>query len=80
LISADGGVELERELEVDIKTWLPGLHTISESVNIPADTESGSYEVKLAILDPDTGEPGVMFANTDRDDEGRYLVSKLTVN
>jgi hypothetical protein len=80
LISADGEVMLETELDVDIKSWLPGLHTFSESVNIPADIESGSYDVKLAILDPETGKPGVMFANTDKDDVGRYLVGKLTVD
>jgi hypothetical protein len=80
LVSNDRKVEYSSELEIDIKTWLPGLHTFSESINIPADMNAGSYDVKLAILDPDTGKPGVMFANTDRDDERRYLVSRLTVN
>jgi len=80
LVSADGSVEMEENLAVDIKTWLPGLHTFSGSVEISADVNPGSYEVKLAILDPDTGKPGVMFANTDRDEEDRYLVSKLTIN
>ena len=80
LISSDGVVVMEENLSIDIKTWLPGLHTFSESVDIPADINSGNYDVKLAILDPDTGKPGVMFANTDRDDEGRYLVSKLAIN
>ena len=80
LISSNGEVEMEENLAVDIKTWLPGSHTFAESVEIPAEINSGTYDVKLAILDPDTGDPGVMFANTNRDDEGRYLVSKLTIN
>jgi hypothetical protein len=80
LIAEDGSVSLESEFEVDIKTWLPGMHTFSEPVNIPASIGSGTYEMKLAILDPDAGIPGVMFANTDRDEEGRYLVGRLTVN
>ena len=37
-------------------------------------------EGALFRVDPATGEPGVMYAPTDRDDEGRYLVNKLTVN
>ena len=80
LVSSAGEVVLEEQLGVDIKSWLPGRHTFSESVHIPADIGSGSYDVKMAILDPDTGKPGVMFANTGRDSEGRYLVSELTVN
>jgi hypothetical protein len=80
LITQDGEVALEKQLDVDIKTWLPGIHTFTETVKIAEDLDSGQFEVKLAILDPDTGKPGVMFANTDRDEEGRYLVSRLTVN
>jgi hypothetical protein len=80
LISSDGEVELEEQLKIDIKSWLPGRHNFSETVKISGDITSGNYDVKLAILDPDTGDPGVMFANTDRDEEGRYLVGKLTVD
>jgi hypothetical protein len=55
-------VGIEENLAVDIKTWLPGIQTFSESVKIPAGANSGNYDIKVAILDPDTGDPGVMFA------------------
>jgi hypothetical protein len=80
IISKDDVVVSKQNLETDIKTWLPGKHTAQELIDIPAEIVAATYLVKLAILDPDTDKPGIMFANTERDDEGRYLVSELTVN
>ena len=37
------------------------------------------FDVKLAIPDPDFGGRGILFANTHRDKENRYLVSRLQV-
>lgn len=80
LTTTDEQTVLQKDLGIDIKKWLPGVHTDTAVFGLPADLASGTYNVKLAILDPDTGLPGVMFANTGRDDEGRYLVDKLTIN
>jgi hypothetical protein len=80
LMSADQQVAFQTELAVDIKTWLPGLRSEITVIKIPADMAAGTYDVKLAIHDPDKGLPGVMFANTGRDDAGRYKVSNLVVN
>jgi hypothetical protein len=79
LITTEGEVAYQKILDVDIKTWLPGTHTDAVTIDIPADLDSGTYDVKLAILDPDTELPGVMFANTERDSAGRYKVSSLNV-
>ncbi len=79
LISEDGSVALQQDLGVDIRLWLPGIHSENVSLNIPANIASGNYDVRLAIHDPRIGKPGVMFANTHRDTEGRYLVSRLTI-
>jgi len=80
LIDSDETVALHKDLNVDIRKWLPGTQTVNVSVHIPDDLPSGIYDVKLAINDPVTDVPGVRFANTNRDQKGRYLVSRLQIN
>ena len=65
---------------IDIRSWLPGERISQESFTIPASLVSGEYDIKLAIHDPDINKPAIRFANTNRDAQGRYLVSKLKVN
>ena len=79
LIDSDGNVALQQDLNVDIRNWLPGSHSVITNVPIPLKVPSKTYDVKLAIQDPFKDEPGVMFANTNRDEVGRYLVSRLKI-
>jgi len=79
LVSSNQQVVLQQTLNIDIKKWLPGITKSADSFEIPSSISAGRYDVYLAILDPDTQKPGVMFANTGRDEEGKYLVSILTV-
>jgi Domain of unknown function (DUF4832) len=79
LLSSDQQVVVQQTLNIDIKTWLPGTSNNADSFEIPATVAAGKYNMYLAILDPDTQQPGVMFANTGRDEQGRYLVSILSV-
>ena len=64
---------------MDIRQWLPGLNTNEVQVALPSTLAVGEYQVKLAINDPMKDKPGVMFANTGKDDSGKYLVSYLTI-
>jgi len=80
LIDSDGDVALQQDLNLDIRNWLPGTHTVTTNVLIPSDVPPNTYNVKLAIHDPVKDAPGVMFANTGQDKEGRYLVSRLKIN
>ena len=69
----------QKSLDVDIRQWLPGLNTNEVQVALPSTLAVGEYQVKLAINDPMKDKPGVMFANTGKDDSGKYLVSYLTI-
>ena len=80
LLDARGNVALQTNLNVDIRQWLPGNHTVGTSVAIPANIAAGLYDVRLAIVDAITDAPGVMFANAGRDSIGRYLVSRIKIN
>lgn len=79
LVTSGGDVALEQDLGVDIRTWLPGSHTVTAALHLPQNIAAGIYDLKLAIPDPDFDLPGILFANKEKDDQGRYLVSRLTV-
>ncbi len=80
IVADDNSIALEQiAADIDIRNWLPGLHVEDTSLVLPSDSATGSYEVKLAIHDPDTGEPGVLFANTGVDEEDRYLLGTLEI-
>lgn len=79
-IDADGITVFETELDIDIRQWLPGVHIENVTVTIPDHLAAQAYDVRLAIPDPDYDLPGILFANTGSDEEGRYLVSRLIVD
>jgi len=79
LIDSQGQVLLQETLDIDIKKWLPGMNENSEQINISGDIQSGTFDIKLAVHDPEKDEPGVLFANKGKDEFGRYLVSRLRV-
>ncbi|HQV31766.1 MAG TPA: DUF4832 domain-containing protein, partial [Calditrichia bacterium] len=56
------------DLASDIRTWLPGQISAAERITLPGNLAPGAYSLKLAIHDPDHDSPGVMFANTLRDE------------
>jgi hypothetical protein len=79
LVSSADSAALETDTGVDIRGWFPGIHTETVTIPIPQEIEAEEYDVKLAIHDPQNDEPGVLFANTRRDNKDRYLVSRLTI-
>lgn len=79
LVNQNGETSYRQTLDIDIRQWLPGVLNSTATLHLPQDLTRGLYNIKLAIHDPQIDKPAVMFANTNRDDEGRYLVSKLRV-
>lgn len=64
----------------DITKWVPGIRRIHERMEVPADLPPGEYTLAFAILDPDTKEPGIQFANKEKRSDGRYIVGNIRVN
>lgn len=79
LVNSAGSVALQQNSGIDIREWMPGLKVNSTQIDIPADLPVDNYEIRIAILDPATGDPGVLFANTRRDSENRFWVSRVSV-
>lgn len=53
--------------EVDASMILPGDNEFTAWIDVPAMTDVDVYTLKLAVLDPDTGEPGLRLANGECD-------------
>lgn len=67
------------QIPVDVRTWLPGDSVFDGTVFVPEDLEDGSYEVRIAMLDPRTGAPSIRFGNEGRQDDGWYGMGALMV-
>ena len=80
LIDESGEAVLTHSTSIDIRNWLPGERISEDTFTVPASLASAEYQIKLAILDPANDKPAIRFANTDRDEQGRYLISKIKVN
>ena len=80
LLDSDDNVAYQQETDVDIREWMPGLNTVQTTIDIPKNIATQTCQVKLAIHDPKTDKPGVLFANTGRDEKDRFLVSQLEIN
>ncbi len=71
------------ELEgVDIRKWVPGKNAAKASFRLPKDIVPGEYTLALAIVNPDTGEPGIEFANdrSHRLKDGWYKVGTFNTD
>jgi hypothetical protein len=66
-------------IPVDIRKWLPGDAVFDGSVYIPEELSEGSYDVRVAMLDPRTGDPAIRLAIEGRQADGWYAMGALTV-
>jgi hypothetical protein len=66
-------------IPADVRKWLPGDSVVDEPVNIPLDLPSGSYHVRIALVDPDTGAPAIRLAIAGRTSDGWYDLGTLDV-
>ena len=66
-------------LPVDVRRWLPDDAVFDGSVYLPEDLAAGDYRVRVALLDPRTGQPAVRLAIRGRDADGWYDLGPITV-
>jgi hypothetical protein len=66
-------------LPADVRTWLPGDAIWEGGVYVPETLVPGDYRVRLALLDPRTGQPAVRLAIEGREADGWYGLGTLSV-
>lgn len=74
-----GDIVHKEEGTVDIREWLPGRHSIKESITIPRNLKKETYEVNVAILDPDIEEPAIHLEMKGKRDDLRYKIGEITL-
>lgn len=80
LTGSKGHIAHKTTLPEDIRTWQPGKKTINYVMDIPPDLKQGKYNLCVAILNPDTGEPSINLAIGDRRPDGRYQLDQIIVS
>lgn len=85
LTNGTGNEVVKGEIATDARTWLPShqgsnnTYNVNGFLNIPCGTPAGSYDLRLAIVDPSSGKPALSFPFRGKDAVGRYLVSSQQI-
>ncbi len=66
-------------LPADLQKWLPGDAVWEGPVPVDARLRPGRYQVRVAMLDPRTGEPAIQLAMSGKQADGWYAVSELEI-
>jgi hypothetical protein len=71
---------VEIRIPVDIRKWLPGDAIFDGSIFIPDTLPEGTYDFRMAMLDPRSGKPAVRLAIAGREADGWYSLGTLHVS
>lgn len=63
----------------DVRKWLPGDNVFEDSIPVPADLPPGSYELRVALLDPRTSHPAIRLAIEGRAIDGWYPLGTVQI-
>lgn len=80
LADSKGKIVAKTTTTADIRTWLPGTITTTQSIKIPKSLKAGKYTLCVAIIDPSTGEPGIKLGIEGLRSDGRYTLNNITVS
>jgi hypothetical protein len=64
---------------VDVRKWLPGDAVFDGSLYVPETLPEGTYDFRVAMLDPRTSKPAVRLAIAGRDSDGWYSEGQIRV-
>jgi len=79
LADESGTIVASKQTNEDIRTWQPGTKVTKQAIQLPQDLPSGNYTLCVAVLDPDSGEPGVQLAIEGKRPDGRYTLGPVIV-
>jgi hypothetical protein len=68
------------DVPVDIRKWLPGDAVYDGSLYVPETLPAGTYDFRVAMLDPRSGKPAIRFAIAGRDADGWYSQGQIRVS
>jgi hypothetical protein len=69
----------EIKLPVDVRKWLPGDAVFDGTIYIPESLAAGSYRLRVALVDPRTGQPAIKLAIAGLEPDGWYDLAPIDV-
>jgi len=79
LVDEQGHVVKNILLLRDIGTVMPGEITLPYRMDIPQDLAAGTYRTAFAVIDPETGKPGIQMPMKEKTGDGWYLLGEVVV-
>lgn len=62
----------------EVKNWLPGAFSVDQAITLP-NLAPGQYTIAISVVDPSSGQPKVVLANSGKDAGGWYPLTTLTI-
>ncbi|MFL6208644.1 MAG: DUF4832 domain-containing protein [Pyrinomonadaceae bacterium] len=66
-------------LPANVRKWLPGDAVFDGTAYVPNALKPGTYQLRLALLDPRTSQPAVRLAIKGREADGWYKLGTINV-
>ena len=79
LLDSTGTVCFTSDAKADPRVWLPGEHSVMESVPLPRSLKPGEYIVAVGIVDPAGLRRPFLLAIDAPEKDGLYSVSTLRI-
>jgi len=64
---------------VDVRKWLPGDAVFDDDLIVPDNLPEGTYDFRVAMLDPRMNKPAIRLAIAGRDEDGWYTEGKIQI-
>ena len=73
------GSSTEVNLPADVRKWLPGDAVFDGTIYVPESLKPGTYRLRVALLDPRTGQPAIKLAIEGLQSDGWYDLAPIEV-
>ena len=82
LADAEGGLlpSTRSAVNADIRQWLPGKRKVTAVMKVPDQLPAGKYKLLVAIIDPDSGKPGIQLGIEGKRNDGWYELNDLLLH
>ena len=79
LLDGAGRAVATADARADPREWLPGQYEIGEALAVPPGLKDGTYRLALAMVDPTGQRRPFRLAMDAIENEGRYIVSQVSI-
>ena len=79
LADRNGKIIYKKLASADIRDWLPGRHSVKESIPIPNDLKKEVYKINVSILDPELMKPAIHMEMKGERDDLRYTIGEIEI-